>query len=154
MNNETLLHHFYSSFASANAREMVSCYADNVVFEDPAFGILHGEEAKKMWLMLIERSGGNIKITFDEVKADHQKGSVKWKAEYIFIQTGNKVINQIKANFEFNDGKIIRHTDYFDLWKWSRQALGFKGLLLGWTPFMKNKIQQQTKHLLKNYKLK
>jgi hypothetical protein len=30
-------------------------------------------------------------------------------------------------------------------------ALGWKGYLLGWTPFMQNKIRSQAKTSLKNY---
>ena len=55
------------------------------------------------------------------------------------------------ATFEFEDGKIIKHTDDFDLWKWTKQALGFLGYLLGWSSFMKNKIQSKTTILLSNY---
>jgi hypothetical protein len=29
------------------------------------------------------------------------------------------------------EGLIIEHRDHFELWRWSRQALGLKGLLLG-----------------------
>jgi hypothetical protein len=28
------------------------------------------------------------------------------------------------------------------MWRWSQQALGMKGLLLGWTPLVRNKVQQ------------
>ena len=28
------------------------------------------------------------------------------------------------------------------MWKWSKQALGLPGFLLGWTPAMKKKIQE------------
>ena len=33
--------------------------------------------------------------------------------------------------------------DSFDLWRWSRQALGTKGLLLGWTPLVRNAVRAQ-----------
>ena len=44
-------------------------------------------------------------------------------------ETGNAVLNRIDARFTFRDGKIIRHEDSFDLWKWAGQALGMKGKL-------------------------
>lgn len=130
---------------------MVNCYADDVVFTDPAFGELHGNDAKNMWRMLIASSKGKIKITFSDVKAEGQTGSANWVAEYIFSKSGRPVINRISAEFEFENGKIKRHKDHFDLWKWSRQALGWKGYLLGWSSFMKNKLQQQTRGLLNAY---
>ena len=42
------------------------------------------------------------------------------------------------------DGKIIEHTDVFDLWLWTKQAMGFVGYLIGWSSLLKNKIQKTT----------
>ncbi len=151
MTNSELIHNFYESFARGDAEAMINCYSSNIEFSDPAFGKLTGKDAKNMWRMLIGRNKGSIKITFKNIEANEKKGSANWTAEYVFSQTGRKVINKIAASFEFENGKIIRHTDQFDLWKWSRQALGWKGFLLGWTGFMKSKIQKQTNHLLKSY---
>lgn len=153
-NNKALIQAFYQSFANADAEEMVACYDNAIIFTDPAFGTLHGDDAKNMWRMLIANGKGNTKISFSDVKADEKTGSANWTAEYTFSQTGRKVINKISASFEFANGKIVRHTDHFNLWKWSGQALGWKGWLLGWTPFMKNKIQKQTHKLLSAYKSK
>ncbi len=151
MSNTELIQNFYESFARSDAEGMINCYDQNIVFNDPAFGKLTGDDAKNMWRMLIGRNKGSIKITFDNVIANETSGSANWTAEYVFSQTGRKVINKIAASFEFENGKIIRHTDQFDLWKWSRQAMGWKGFLLGWTTFMKSKIQKQTNYLLKSY---
>jgi hypothetical protein len=57
----------------------------------------------------------------------------------------------IDADFEFKDGKIFRHRDHFDFWRWSRMALGTSGLLLGWTPFLKNKVQTTAKARLRKF---
>lgn len=142
---------FYEAFSKGKANDMVAHYHPDIVFEDPAFGLLKGEEANAMWKMLIERSKGNIKVTFSDVKVVGNRGSASWEAAYIFGPDKRKVVNKIKAVFEFKDGKIIRHTDSFDVWKWASQALGWKGWLLGWTPFMKNQIKKQSKGLLKKY---
>ena len=53
------------------------------------------------------------------------------------------VHNIIDAEFEFRDGLILRHKDTFDLWRWTRQALGATGVLLGWTPMVQNKVRAQ-----------
>jgi hypothetical protein len=88
-------------------------------------------------------------LTFNDVRADETSGSCTWKAVYYFSLTNRKVINQIDATFEFENGKIIRHIDSFSFWKWARQAFGITGLLLGWTPFFKNKIQTAARQRLK-----
>jgi hypothetical protein len=101
--------------------------------------------------MLIKNSKGGSKITFSDVEANDKTGSANWVAEYNFSQTGRHVINKISATYEFKDGLIIKHTDVFDMWAWSKQALGLKGYLLGWSDFLKGKIQQQTNSLLKKF---
>jgi hypothetical protein len=54
------------------------------------------------------------------------------------------VDNSIDAQFEFGpDGRIVRHRDRFDFWRWSRQALGTPGLLLGWSPMLRSKIRER-----------
>jgi hypothetical protein len=69
----------------------------------------------------------------------------------VFGKTGRNVHNKIDAQFEFKDGKIYRHRDYFNTWRWSMQALGISGLLLGYTSFFSKKLQTQTRKLLKDY---
>ncbi|WP_264564295.1 nuclear transport factor 2 family protein [Flavobacterium sp. N3904] len=150
--NEQLIHKFYTAFANADAKTMCECYHTNIQFEDPAFGILKGNDVCKMWKMLIEKSRGNLKIEFSQIKADTYAGSAQWIATYNFSKTNRKVINVIQAQFQFQDDLIIKHSDYFDIWKWSKQAFGIKGLLFGWTGFMQKKIQEQALLSLKNYK--
>ena len=149
--NENTIIKFYNAFASANAEKMCELYHQDVEFQDPAFGILKGTEVCQMWRMLIERSVGNLKIDFSEIKATEYLGSAKWIANYRFSKTNRKVVNSVASKFHFKDGLIIKHIDDFDIWKWSKQALGFKGLLLGWTGFMQKQIQKQAIASLKNY---
>lgn len=151
MENEQLIRKFYESFARADADSMIACYHDEIEFSDPAFGRLAGADAKNMWRMLVEKSKGNIKIEFSNVAADDRAGSADWTADYIFSRTGRKVFNQIRADFDFKDGRIFRHADAFDFWKWSQQALGLPGLLFGWTPFLQKKFQQTARETLREY---
>lgn len=140
---------FYNAFSNLDADIMVSCYHDNIVFEDPAFGILHGERAKNMWRMLCEsQKNKNFQVAYSNVKASDFEGSASWEATYTFNKTGRKVHNVIEAHFEFKDGKIIKHTDKFNLYKWSKQALGLKGFVLGNTKYFRNKLKVQTNRLL------
>ncbi|MEO1257907.1 MAG: nuclear transport factor 2 family protein [Bacteroidota bacterium] len=149
--NKKVIEQFYTAFQNGDVEKMIACYHTKIVFEDPAFGVLKGAEAGSMWRMLIERGKGNIDISYSDVQADEQNGSAHWEAKYPFSKTGRKVHNKIDASFQFKDGKIIQHTDKFDLWKWSSMALGMSGTLLGWTPFMRNKIKQLSRGLLKKY---
>ncbi|MFZ2906173.1 MAG: nuclear transport factor 2 family protein [Cyclobacteriaceae bacterium] len=147
MNNSSLITEFYTAFANHDYNRMAACYHDEIEFSDPAFGTLKGNEARTMWKMLIERSEGKLKVVFSGIT----NNSAHWEAFYVFGKTGRNVHNKIAAHFEFKDGKIIRHTDHFNLWAWSRQALGLSGLWLGYTSFFKNKLQNQTRKLLADY---
>ncbi len=141
MDNAQLIQNFYNAFAAGDAEAMVSFYADDIEFQDPAFGPLKGDNAKNMWRMLLKTPG--IKISASNIKADDQTGSADWVAEYTFSLTGRKVINHVHAEFKFVNSKIVKHTDTFSFWKWASQAFGLKGFLLGWTSLMKNKVRQQ-----------
>jgi ketosteroid isomerase-like protein len=140
--NNALITRFYEAFNRLDGDAMAACYTDDVLFSDPVFGELRGPQAGDMWRMLTSRAK-DFSLTFDSVRADERTGAAHWVATYLFSQTGNIVINDIQARFVFRDGKICEHHDQFDLWRWSRQALGFKGLLLGWTPMVQNAIRVQ-----------
>lgn len=149
--NEQTITNFYQCFKTHNAKGMCTCYHDDVVFEDPAFGILHGERAKNMWHMLIERGKDSLQIELGTVEANEKNGRAKWKATYLFGKDKRKIVNDVTAHFAFKDGLIIEHKDVFDLWKWTKQALGLSGALLGWSSFMKKKVQATTAKTLDKY---
>jgi hypothetical protein len=79
-------------------------------------------------------AGKTLTLEYSASGRTTRTGRAHWDARYDFSATGRKVWNRIDARFEFADGKIIRHTDTFDLWKWAGMALGLKGKLLGWLP--------------------
>lgn len=141
--NEVLIAKFYNAFAQGDVKTMIECYHTEVHFTDPVFGLLKKEQVFQMWTMLLSRSKGGIDIKFSDVKADEHSGSANWIATYHFSKSNRRVINKVAAQFIFKDGRIISHTDHFDLWKWSKQAFGLTGYLIGWTGFFQKKINQE-----------
>jgi ketosteroid isomerase-like protein len=81
-----------------------------------------------------------------------RQASANWVARYRFTQTNRLVVNRVHARFVFRGGLIAEHRDNFDIWAWSRQALGVKGLLLGWTPFLRRTVQAQARKSLAAYR--
>gem|GEM_PF-140844 len=140
--NAELIKRFYEAFARHDAEAMASCYADDVAFSDPAFGPLTGEHARNMWRMLTGRAA-DLVVVASGIEADDTSGKAHWEATYTFSATGRKVLNIIDAKFTFAGGKITRHDDHFDFWKWSRQALGAPGMLLGWSGFLQKSVQKK-----------
>jgi hypothetical protein len=102
-----------------------------------------------MWKMLIDSNEAG-KIDTSNIKAD----------DYIISPLDRPIasaklierINIIQAHFHFQDGLIIKHTDDFDVWKWSKQALGIKGVLFYWTGYMQKKIHEKAISSLTRYK--
>jgi ketosteroid isomerase-like protein len=142
---------FYSAFAQKDWRTMQSCYHQDVVFEDPAFGQLNGDDARKMWKMLCEQ-GNDLELEYSNVQCSKNKGTAHWEARYTFSKTGRKVHNIINATFELKDGLIVKHTDNFNLHKWAGQALGWSGKILGGTNLFKKKLHAQTNAALRKYR--
>ncbi|HYN37568.1 MAG TPA: nuclear transport factor 2 family protein [Actinomycetota bacterium] len=149
--NAELLRDFYSAFASGDHATMAQSYAGDASFKDPVFKDLNAEEVRAMWEMFCT-SGNDVDVTFGGIEADDTRGSAKWEAVYAFPKTGRKVHNKIEASFEFADGKISRHTDSFDFYKWTRMALGPVGTILGWTPIVQNQVRSQAKSQLDRFR--
>jgi ketosteroid isomerase-like protein len=150
--NAQLITDFYEGFSKQNPAPMVKVYAPDAEFSDPAFPNLRGEEIGDMWTMLCGRAK-EFSLTFRDVQADDTKGSAHWEASYLF-QGGRKVHNVIDAAFTFRDGKVIKHVDTFDFWRWSRMALGVPGVLLGWSGFLQKKVQAQAGKGLADFRAK
>ncbi|CAA0143674.1 nuclear transport factor 2 family protein [Tenacibaculum maritimum] len=149
--NKELIQKFYTSFSNGNIKDMTDCYHKDITFQDPVFGKLKGQRAIKMWEMLLSQKKDSTKVTFSDIKVDTKNGKANWVAEYLYSETNRKVVNKVSAAFTFKEGKIATHTDSFDLWKWTKQAMGPVGYLIGWTPFMKNKIQKAANHNLDTF---
>ncbi len=131
---------FYTAFQQKDYKTMQSLYADNAIFNDEAFTNLHAAQVKAMWQMLIKK-GKDLELSYKILESNENTVKVNWIATYTFSATGNKVKNDITATMELSNGKIIKHTDRFDFYQWSKQALGIKGLLFGNFSFFRKKVQ-------------
>jgi ketosteroid isomerase-like protein len=139
--NTQLIEKFYTAFQQRDAAAMNSCYSDDIVFFDPVFGLLKGEEVRSMWEMLC-KNARQFSLTYGNiVTLDEEYSTCDWTATYIFSATGKQVVNKVKANMRFANGKIIEHSDGFSVHKWSKQAFGLTGTLFGWNSFFQNKIK-------------
>jgi hypothetical protein len=148
--NELVIRRFYEAFHAHSAEGMNASYDPDIVFEDPAFGRLEGQQVLSMWLMLCSRAK-DLQVSTGSVHADDRVGSAYWEAKYLFGPNQRPVHNRVEAKFMFREGKIIEHIDTFSLWKWSSMAIGLAGVLLGWSPFFKTAIQRSTRRQLDQF---
>ena len=146
--NKQIVEQFYTAFQQLDYKSMLACYSDDIVFSDPVFLLLRGTEAKSMWEMLC-KNARDFTLSFSDIELiDQEYATCSWTASYTFSRTGRRVVNNIKAFMRFKDGKIIEHSDGFRLSTWAAQALGWKGVLFGWTGFMKRGIQKNARRNL------
>lgn len=151
MNHTEIINRFYTAFQQLDYKTMQSCYSDDAVFSDPAFGLLDTAHTRAMWEMLCKRAKdfslvyGNIQLL------DEEYATCDWTASYVFSATGRRVVNKVRAHMRLKDGKIIEHSDAFAIYRWSRQALGIPGLLFGWTAWMNRRVQKQARTSLEKF---
>ncbi len=146
---------FFDAFQQLDWKTMQQQYADDIVFYDPVFENLQGNEVRAMWHMLCTRSK-DFSLTVEQmnVDPDPETGAggtefyyctTDWKAEYIFSATGRKVINRVRSHMKIQDGLILEQTDAFNLYRWTRQAFGLKGWILGLTSLFRSKLRKNAR---------
>lgn len=134
----------YAAFAQLDADAMAACYAIDATFDDEAFSLQGRAQVSAMWSMLCEAVKTQGRDVWKLEVSQITERSAHWEPTYRFSATGRRVHNVIDAEFGFDSaGLITRHRDRFDFWRWSRQALGTPGWLLGWSPFLRNKVRAQ-----------
>jgi ketosteroid isomerase-like protein len=154
--NRQTIENFYTAFARLDPDAMAECYATDVAFDDEVFSLRGKREVMGMWRMLCDavkaKGRDDWKLEFGDVRTEGGTGSAHWDAHYRFSATGRLVDNSIDAQFAFDRmGLITRHRDSFDFWRWSRQALGAPGMVLGWTPILRNGVRKKAGANLRRY---
>jgi hypothetical protein len=141
---------FYEAFMVRDHYTMGLLYAEHATFSDPVFPLLNARGARTMWKMLLTRAEDlGIEVKILEDSPTH--ASVDWVAHYTFGATGRAVVNRVHTEMAISLGRIVSQVDSFSLWRWSGQALGARGWLLGWTPLVRNKIRAQAAQSLREF---
>ena len=147
--NEELIRRLYVALDTRDGEAMARCYHKEATFQDPVF-TLEGDRVGWMWRMLTARAA-DLRAHASGIEADAETGKAYWVATYSYSATGRRVENRIHARFRFREGLIGEHVDTFSFWRWSRQALGLPGLLLGWSPMLKRTVQKKAGETLDRY---
>lgn len=140
---------FFAAFQAKDASAMHAWYGPDARFSDPVFPDLDTDRMKAMWSMFCRST--DLQIEVEAIRANDDEGTAVWRALYAFPATRRPVINAIRSSFHFRDGQVIRHTDAFNFHDWAQQALGFKGLILGWTPYLKKKVRASARLTLEDF---
>jgi ketosteroid isomerase-like protein len=141
----------YAALGRRDGDAAAACYADDAVFQDPAFGRLEDGAVKDMWRMLCERSH-DLEVVLIDHGGGADEGWAHWSAAYTFTDTGRAVLNDIQSRFSFRDGLIADQVDSFSLRRWGAQALGARGAVLGTTGLLGPAVRRQARGQLASYR--
>jgi hypothetical protein len=141
---------FYEAFTVRDHYTMGLLYAEHATFSDPVFPLLNARGVRTMWSMLLTRAE-DLAIEVSILEDTPARARVDWVAHYTFSGTGRRVVNRIHTEMAIANGRIVRQVDTFSLWRWSRQALGPTGLLLGWSPIVRKRVQAQAARALAEF---
>ena len=153
---------FYAAFSRKDGDAMAACYGPASTFCDPAFAELANGDPGRMWQMLCSQAT-DLAVVLDRIELAGAPANLQspglasvqaqWTATYTFSVTGRRVVNVVTSHLQIDraSGLIVRQDDTFDFWKWSRQALGLPGMLLGWTGFLQGKVQKMARGNLKKW---
>ena len=141
----------FGAFQRRDHETMGSYYGLSSQFTDPVFIDLRGRRIRAMWHMLCVR-GSDLEVSFESPEIDSEgQVTVDWEARYSFGPAERKVHNRVHTRLEIIDGTILDHVDGFDLWRWTRMALGVPGLLTGWSPYTRNRVRKMAERSLERF---
>ena len=142
---------FYDAFTVRDSYTMGLLYAEHATFSDPVFPLLNAKGTRLMWQMLLSRAEDDFGIEVEIIEDSASRARVNWVAHYTFSATKRPVTNRVSTEMQLVAGKIVRQQDTFSLWRWASQALGAKGMLLGWSPIVRDKIRAQAAASLQDF---
>lgn len=141
---------FYEAFMVRDFYTMGLLYANHATFRDPVFPRLTAQGARLMWQMLLTEAE-DLEISADIHEDTADRARVDWTARYTFTPTKRLVVNKVHTEMVIAAGKIVQQVDDFSFWRWSGQALGWKGWLLGATPLVRDPVQRKAAKSLKEF---
>ena len=148
---------FYEAFKRLDAAAMQTAYAPKARFSNPVFTLRGAGEIGAMWAMLcdaIDRKRlEEWQIEVSDIEATAKRGRARWEPNYRFRANGRVVHSVTDAEFTFDkEGRIISHDERFSFWRWSHQALGLQGTLLGWTPLLRLRTRAWARAEMSRYR--
>lgn len=151
MTNIEIIDLFFTAFGNLNDRDLNALYSDTIIYSDPLFGLLQGQQVKDKWEMVCKNMTEFRLTVIKKEEIDHEYATCEWKAEYISVDSGGPIVFSSKSFMRFAEGKIIEHSEGFSLTKWVAQVYGIKGRFFGWLNFMKRKAQAECQERLEQY---
>lgn len=147
---------FFDALARLDAYALAQCYAPSARFEDAAWSLQGTEAIAAMWEMICDdtrRLGADVwRLECLRIRGTRHRCKVDWRLSHRDPATGRLIHQRMESRFLLTrDGRIDFHENRFSLWRWSRQARGLSGWLLGWTPIMRQRVRHDAAQRLDRY---
>jgi len=151
MTNIEIIELFFAAFGNLDHQGMNAQYSDDILYSDPLFGMLEGQQVRDKWIMVC-KGIRELRLTIVKTaEIDHEYATCQWKASWFPADSKRQIFLEGKSFMRFAEGRIIEHSDGFSLTKWIAQAYGIRGQLFGWLHFMKRKVQRQHRERLERF---
>ncbi len=120
MQNQDELKRFKSLYQQLNRETITpelisSCYADDIVFQDP-FHQVHGVKKLTEYFVSMYSNVEHISFNFTNSLHADDRSMLRWTMKFSHprIRNGEQVSVEGCSELQWQNGKIIRHQDFFD----------------------------------------
>lgn len=137
---------YSNSFEKRNIKAMTACYTSDVIYFDPLFGYLDGEQVTAMWQLRLSDLD-QFAIALEKI-ADEGDGYYKMKYSISYRKKDNRPVSMnVQVFFKLDQNRIVEQSEAFSVHALLKQERGMIGHLMGWNRMMqqarKNKARKE-----------
>lgn len=132
---------------AGDADSLAAAYAPDARMSSPILGLLEGAEIDEALRAHLRRNRG-WRFDFRIDNAAPGAAEASWRASYLFCATNRQIEIEGRSRFLFGAHGVELQEDRFNLRDWSRQALGFSGVVLSYLPGWRLFVQDEFKRAL------
>lgn len=107
--------HVFGALRHDNLHLLDEVYAGEVVFEDPLHRVVGLAELRR-YLARMYEGVASIHFEFDEAVTGKDRAMLAWtmRMRHRRLRPGEDLVLPGASDLRFQDGKVLRHRDYFD----------------------------------------
>lgn len=148
--NKQLLINFFTAIQNNNVDALSDCYHDELHYSDDILDDLYGDDARAMLNWFVSTREQARMLGFRILDVTDRRGRARWEIEYRSARSGRLINREIESEFQFEDGKIIYHHDYFDWGRWARRTFGPYGTHVSWAP-TRDRVRRKVRKAIDEY---
>jgi hypothetical protein len=145
-----VLHRYQQAFSQGSIESIKRCYASDVIYFDPLYGYLHGDQVGYMWASKFAEFA-TYTISTGEL-ADQGDGYYNMKYDIAYTSRSQMSIKMaVQCFFKIDDERIVEQSEAFSVHELLRQERGLIGHLMGWNRMMQQSRKNKARRMLLNF---